>query len=202
MTSKFLPSIKVGNLIISPKCKSCNSHFSGNCFSCDSCNFVLCPDCHKFQTLPVAGHPILRCQSAHLLRWAPSSKFICDLCCVEKDEERYRCKRCNYDICAQCSEILVDIIIQNTNKTHGQANHPLKWNPVPSLSNNGNPVTCGICKIPYKRAGMFSCVTCDSHYCLQCYNDPNRPKPQVRNYNSLAQDLIAVQLLASLLRSN
>jgi hypothetical protein len=90
--------------------------------------------------------------------------------------------------------------MENVKKNHGQVQHPLVWDPIPSIRRGGNPVTCALCKIQFRKAGMFSCNQCENSYCVLCYHDPDRPKPQLQSSNG-AQDLTALLLLSSLLRN-
>ncbi|OMJ76877.1 hypothetical protein SteCoe_23648 [Stentor coeruleus] len=62
----------VGGLILMPKCKCCGNNFEGDCYLCQQCNYIICPDCNTFYNYPVAGHPIFRCQLSHLLHWSSS----------------------------------------------------------------------------------------------------------------------------------
>ena len=193
-------AVAIGNLMIGMQCKSCKKNFAGKCYTCEPCSYVICAECYDFLKRPAAGHPVFRCQATHLLRWARTEEFICDYCSQKKTQERYRCKECNFDVCAECSNVLLNLILTNTSKTHGPENHPLVWNPNPSMRTGGNPVPCNACGVGFRKAGMFSCKRCSNNYCVLCYDNPNRPKPQ--QSAGVDQNLLALQLLAGLLRTN
>lgn len=201
LQEETLNGIMIGNSTIGMKCKCCQKAFVGKCFTCNPCSYIICPECYDFFKRPAAGHPVLRCQDGHLLRWAATSAFVCDYCCSKKTQERYRCKECDFDACTECADILVNLVLKNDSKTHGQNGHPLVWNANPSLRTGGNPVDCNLCSIKFRKAGMFSCTMCANNYCVLCFNNPNRPKPQVQQ-RDIGQDLLAMHLLAGLLRPN
>jgi hypothetical protein len=186
----------IGGMILVPKCSCCSQQFNGDAFTCGQCNYMICPDCYRFFTFPTAGHPIFRCQSGHLLRWAPTSQFSCDSCMGTFTQERYRCKECNADMCMRCANIMMDLVMENPSKTHGPNNHPLVW-----TMNPGGPTDCGKCGQTIRRIGMYRCKECPSAYCMLCYNDPNRPIP-ARNTGNPQADLASLLLLSSLLRNS
>lgn len=192
----------VGGLLLIPKCKCCQKNFEGECYLCQQCNYIICPDCNTFYNYPAAGHPVFRCQASHLLRWNPTGNFQCDYCYGKMTQERYRCKECNFDVCMKCADILLCVVIKSEQKTHGPNNHPLIWIGDTSQRNGGNPITCNMCGLNFKKAGMFGCNNCQNNYCLLCYNDPNRPKPnpQALAGGDALSNLIALQLLGGLLR--
>ena len=155
-------------------CDRCKHSFAGKCYTCEQCSYVLCGECRSFLKCPAAGHPVIRCQTGHLLRWIKKRAFFCNCCEKNMTQERYKCKQCDFDMCAECSNALLRLIFSNTEKTHGAQSHPLAWNPNPKKSNGGNPVFCNTCGVQPRRGGMFSCKQCSNNYCVLCCDNPNR----------------------------
>ena len=197
-----LVAMRIGNVILGMSCDCCKENFVGKYYTCNQCKYSICPECYTFLTYPAAGHPVLRCAGSHLLRWAPTAEFVCDYCTKKICQERFRCKECNFDVCSECSEILVSLMMKPEKKTHGNTNHSLRWNPHLTVKTGGNPVQCRSCLLRFSKVGMYSCDQCDNFYCALCYHNPNRPKPQLVQPQGINQNLLTMQLLASLLRPN
>lgn len=176
-------------------CQCCKDNFKGKLYYCQSCKYILCIHCFNFFNNPPAGHPVLRCSSAHLLRWGPSKRFQCNSCYTNKNEESYRCIECDFDLCLECSDVLLKLIIKNPSKSHSP-NHPLVYRP----KNDSNPVQCELCGVNYSSMGMFGCKSCPSYYCILCYDNPQRPKPG-RPSSVDPNDLLAQLLLANMKRN-
>ena len=169
-----------------PKCNLCSKQFRGKGLACTPCNFYYCTECVEYLESPAAGHPILSCQSKHLMRWVTSEEFQCSICSGKFNQEHYKCKECNFNVCLNCSQVMINCVNANEIKNHGNEQHRLKWNFRFRDSING-AVQCYTCKINYK-AGMFSCEQCQNKYCAFCYDNPNKPKPlrgNVTQANSL-----------------
>ena len=156
-------------------CGRCQNSIAWKCYICEQCRYVICGDCHYFLESPAAGHPVIRCDAAHLLRWVGKGRFTCNYCEETKSEERYRCEKCDFDMCAQCSNALLGLILRNKGITHVVQNHQFYWNPKPR-SNRGEPVQCNGCGVRVRRGGMFFCLPCSKYYCVLCCDNPNRRK--------------------------
>jgi hypothetical protein len=197
LVKSVIRSATIGNLQLIPKCDCCKENFSGDGYICSECNYILCNSCYVFYTYPTAGHPVFRCQNSHLLRWNPTSQFQCDICFQKPTQEHYRCKECNFDICMRCSDILLKNIVENVKKTHGPNQHPLVWVGNMKDRTGGASGQCVSCNIQFKNAGMFCCTQCSNNYCLLCYDDPNRAKPQILSRGNSFNDLKELLLFAS-----
>jgi hypothetical protein len=137
----------------------------------------LCPECREYHERPVAGHPILSCRKHHWMRWAKATFHKCDLCYRNFNTERYRCRECDFDICIECSDILINVIVSNKKKTH-RLDHPLTWKCNPIETGNKD-IFCSCCKVKFDKAGMFCCKVCDVAFCAPCYQNPKRVKRKI-----------------------
>ena len=205
LTSKVVAPVNISGMLLTPKCDCCSNNFQGQALICESCNYFICFNCKEFFESPSAGHPIFRCQQTHLLRWVKPETFQCDACYKKLQQEHYKCKECNFDLCFECSDVMLTCIIKNDKKTHGNQSHPLTWVCHPSWAENG-ATGCNLCGLKYK-TGMYCCKTCRNSYCALCYNQPDRPKPQVsqggmQGGEDLLARLMAMQLLAGMNRNN
>lgn len=148
-------------------CLMCKKMFNGKCFLCVDCNYVICDDCQNFLKSPAPGHPIVRCTEKHLLRWHTRGGFNCDACNQNKDEERFKCKECNYDICADCSNSLIASICKTGPKCCPQL-HQLLWCFETNEIFLGMPYKCDGCKRINKRIGSYRCAECELDICFTC----------------------------------
>lgn len=170
-------------------CCSCKSDINyGSYYACKDCLYFICNKCYDFMNYSIAGHPIIFCQSEHPPRWVKKSKFECDYCFKNLNQEHFNCCFCNYDICFECADMLFNYVIKGTKFTHGPSNHSLEWLKNTLERNNGNPIKCKKCEQGYLNAGMFYCTICDHNICLLCAYDPNGVKLNNKPLNNLLQN--------------
>lgn len=148
-------------------CLMCKNIFSGNCYLCVDCKYVICEDCQNYLKCPAPGHPIVRCPEKHLLRWYQEDSFICDGCGQRKIEERFSCIECEYDMCADCSSYLIDSV-SKTGTRCCQKRHKLLWCFETNALYSGQPYNCGVCNRKYKRIGSYRCNECELDICFKC----------------------------------
>ena len=198
LIKKNCPGFNINGMVLAPKCDCCKKNFTGEGQVCEPCGYHLCFQCAEFYNNPSAGHPVFRCQNEHLLRWTTTEQFQCDACYLKLQGEHYKCKECNFDLCFNCSNVLIKCIVKNDKKTHGAAQHPLiyKWNAGAGRTNGVR--NCNLCNLGYK-TGMYACNQCENSYCINCYNDPSRPKPQVNSPQDDLNSLMALHLLGGLM---
>ena len=156
----------------SRSCDICSRNFIGESYFCKICDYSVCSGCFSYFEKPCAGHPILKCMQMHLMRWEVPERFQCDSCYENLLQAHYQCKQCNFDICLECSNMLVKNAIKPENKTHGENMHPLKWSSKPEDSENSIS-SCSECNLRFK-TGMYCCTMCRNKYCIRCYDNPKQ----------------------------
>lgn len=143
--------------------------------SCYTCDYKNCSDCIFFN-LPLAGHPVLRCHNLHLLRWTNSSVFYCDYCFKIEKNERYSCRKCSFNVCLQCSDLLFNFAIDCNRNNYDL----FTWTSGPFLRNKGKPVKCKKCKNLFSKGGIFvRYIVQECYKCILCYFNIIRENQQL-----------------------
>ena len=155
-------------------CNKCNKNSEVG-YHCAPCNYSLCKVCYKSVYKQKLAKSDVTCYRFHQLAWiSDHSKyqnydnkvFICVGCKKKLYQDSFNCKKCKWDICFKCTEILCTKIsaawIKSCNK-----NHPLEWNPRP----HSESFKCNICIQLFQRSGSFRCDICDYDICIRCFDD-------------------------------
>ncbi|OMJ66782.1 hypothetical protein SteCoe_36254 [Stentor coeruleus] len=174
---------------MSLSCCKCKSDISKcDYYACEACLYFLCTKCYDYINYSISGHPIMFCQSEHPPHWVQKSKFECDYCFKNLNQEHFNCSFCKYDICFECSNILLNYAIKGDTIKHGQNGHPLEWLSNTIERNNGDPIRCVKCNEGYLGAGMFYCEICRLNICLLCAFDPDDRRLKINQQNNYLQD--------------
>ena len=99
------------------------------------------------------GHPVISCTNSHILRWVSQVSFICNLCNHKYKQERFNCRKCEFNICSQCSFILEEIFIKKLYKKDARG-HDLAYAPFASDQSILSKAKCKNCNLQYMSKGF------------------------------------------------
>lgn len=170
---KNLKTSEVNGFTYTPICNYCEEKAVGDGKICETCDYVVCMNCEYYYISNSPGHPLITCHNGDTMRWTQVEGFRCNACFREFEDEHYKCKKCNLNLCSECSDTLMKCVLFREPKSHWENNHLLKWN---WSAGSENVTMCSFCMVFYM-TGMFCCTACDLKFCLLCYNDPKRLRP-------------------------
>ena len=141
---------------------------------CRSCNYDLCPGCHRRQQFLLESSQSkkaphcrgLRCMmdpAGHPLRPQPGVELECDRCqrlCDGRTEVAVGCRTCDYDLCSICTAVPVD-----------PQGHPLALLPMARECDKCDVLCDGI------QTFALGCLRCDYDLCPLCAVERTLPLP-------------------------
>ena len=155
-------------------CSKCNKNNEVG-YYCNICNFSLCKTCYKSVYKQKLVKIDITCYRFHQLTWIQDHSqyqnydqkvFPCVGCKKKLYKDSFNCKKCKWDICFKCIDIICTKISISWTKSCGN-DHPLQWNPRPHSEN----YKCDACSQVFQRSGSFRCNLCDYDLCIRCFDE-------------------------------
>jgi len=157
-------------------------------YRCKACNFDVCGKCWDKGPVtaptPVVQTPEVSSSNAHITSGIHGSHahqltseaavgYSCDLC-KGKDDRRYRCKACNFDVCGKCWDKgpvtvptpVLPTPVASTNAHITAAIHPSHAHELKSEAAVG--YSCDLCRGNDDR--RYRCKACNFDVCGKCWD--------------------------------
>ena len=126
---------------------------------------------------------VLTCLNSHFLRRTTGlkeyylkkffyDKYTCRTCnrCPEQNEETFHCRKCIYDICNLCNQIIEKASTMERQVCEKQ--HPVEWTPDLCIKIQEKfrvcKFRCEKCGESFIGGGAYTCNSCEYYICVQC----------------------------------
>ena len=130
-------------------------------------------------------HPKCRtCPDGHGLRWADAGldsredHFFCNGCLSDEVTGAFRCRPCDYDVCAACA-------MPNGRGVTCLGNHLLRWTPAQATGYPYVRPSCTACRTDINHG--YRCDPCSFDLCVDCYGEQT-PAPGYATRDSTFAD--------------
>lgn len=155
---------------------------------CIMCRNIMCTDCVTAAINDPT--PFLRCPRKHRLVVTKKAGFRCDNCGTSGDGARWRCDRCDYDVCFTCRAFVPEApkstLTVSPIRSVGpiveavcKQDHIMLWSngQVKFSQIRGYNFDCEYCNRKIQcNEGYWACRTCKYAYCRGCCSIPRPPK--------------------------
>lgn len=185
---KSPPFCEAGHLMayidykVNEKCQFCACELVMG-WNCTECEVLVCHNCQEWMCNSILQESEVKCLNLHPLRHGQSlnefykKKFLndiynCRTCNEIQKGENYHCRRCYFDICLQC----FDIIRQSSAlpKTKCSKEHELIWTSNLCMIIQEKfkfcKFRCEDCEESYIGGGAFACNICEYYQCVKCFS--------------------------------